>query len=408
MIRFTTAGESHGKGLVAILEGIPAGLPLVVDDVNHDLRRRMQGYGRGARMKIEADAVEFISGVRAGETLGSPIALHIANKDWDNWVDVMAPEPDTDQGARRRRRLVRPRPGHADMVGVLKYDRADARDILERASARETAARVACGAVCRKLLSHFDVEIGSHVVALGSVTANVPDPLPTPLNAAADLSPTRCLDQQATEAMIREVDAAKKDGDTLGGIVEVIARGVVVGLGSHVSWDRKLDGRLAAALMSIPAAKGVEIGLGFEVAGRRGSEAHDEIAWDGPASSGGVLRSSNRAGGVEGGITTGQPLVIRLAKKPISTLMRPLDTINIETGETAKAQSERSDVTAVPAIGVIAEAMVAVVLADAMLEKFGGDTLDDLRQAYDAYLRRLKKRWDELRGGGGGAGGAAE
>lgn len=402
MIRFTTAGESHGKGLVAILEGIPAGMPLVVEDVNHDLQRRMQGYGRGARMKIEADAVEFVSGVRAGETLGSPIALHIANKDWDNWVDVMAPEPDTDQDARRRRRLVRPRPGHADLVGVLKYDRADARDILERASARETAARVACGAVCRKLLSQFDVEIGSHVVALGSVSANVPDPLPTPLNDAADQSATRCLDQQATEAMIREIDAAKKDGDTLGGIVEVIARGVVVGLGSHVSWDRKLDGRLAAALMSIPAAKGVEIGLGFEVARRRGSEAHDEIGWDGPARSGGVLRSSNRAGGVEGGITTGQPLVMRVAKKPISTLMRPrpLDTINIETGETAKAQSERSDVTAVPAIGVIAEAMVAVVLADAMLEKLGGDTLDDLRQAYDAYLRRLKKRWDELRGGG--------
>ena len=405
MIRFTTAGESHGKGLVAILEGIPAGLPLVVDDVNRDLQRRMQGYGRGARMKIEADAVEFISGVRAGETLGSPIALHIANKDWDNWVDVMASEPDTDPDARRRRRLVRPRPGHADLVGVLKYDRADARDILERASARETAARVACGAVCRKLLSHFDVEIGSHVVALGSVSANVPDPLPTPLNDAADKSPTRCLDQQATEAMIREIDAAKKDGDTLGGIVEVIARGVVVGLGSHVSWDRKLDGRLAAALMSIPAAKGGEIGLGFEVARRRGSEAHDEIGWDGPASSGGVLRSSNRAGGVEGGITTGQPLVMRVAKKPISTLMRPLDTINIETGETAKAQSERSDVTAVPAIGVIAEAMVAIVLADAMLEKFGGDTLDDLRQAYDAYLRRLKRRWDELRGVGE-AGGA--
>ncbi len=404
MIRFTTAGESHGKGLVAILEGIPAGLPLVVDDVNRDLRRRMQGYGRGARMKIEADAVEFISGVRAGETLGSPIALHIANKDWDNWVDVMASEPDTDPDARRRRRLVRPRPGHADLVGVLKYDRADARDILERASARETAARVACGAVCRKLLSHFDVEIGSHVVALGSVSANVPDQLPTPLNDSADQSPTRCLDQQATEAMIREIDAAKKDGDTLGGIVEVIARGVVVGLGSHVSWDRKLDGRLAAALMSIPAAKGVEIGLGFEVARRRGSEAHDEIGWDGPARAGGVLRSSNRAGGLEGGITTGQPLVMRVAKKPISTLMRPLDTINIETGETAKAQSERSDVTAVPAIGVIAEAMVAIVLADAMLEKFGGDTLDDLRQAYDAYLLRLRRRWDELRGGGKGGG----
>jgi chorismate synthase len=352
---------------VAILEGIPAGLPLVVEDVNHDLQRRMQGYGRGARMKIEADAVEFISGVRAGETLGSPIALFIANRDWDNWVDVMAPEPDADGGTGRRRRLTRPRPGHADMVGVLKYDRADARDILERASARETAARVACGAVCRKLLATLDVEIGSHVVELGSVEAATPDPLPTPLNEAADQSPTRCLDPEATEAMIAEIDAAKESGDTLGGIVEVIARGVVVGVGSHVSWDRKLDGKLAGALMSIPAAKGVEIGLGFDAARRRGSEAHDEIGWNGPAQTGGVLRSTNRSGGVEGGITTGQPLVIRVAKKPISTLMRPLDTVNLETGESAKAQSERSDITAVPAFGVIAEAMVAIVLADAMV-----------------------------------------
>ena len=401
MIRFTTAGESHGKALVAILEGVPAGLSLVTEDVNRDLKRRMQGYGRGSRMKIESDAVEFISGVRAGETLGSPIALHIANKDWANWVDVMDPAPNPDGDNTRRRRLTRPRPGHADMVGVLKYDRADARDILERASARETAARVACGAVCRKLLSEFGVEIGSHVVELGSVKAEVPDPLPTPLNDAADQSDTRCLDPNATESMKKEIDAAKKDGDTLGGIVEVIARGVIVGLGSHVSWDRKLDGRLAGALMSIPAAKGVEIGLGFAVARRRGSQAHDEIGWDGPAITGGVLRSSNRAGGVEGGITTGQPLVIRVAKKPISTLMRPLDTVNIETGETAKAQSERSDVTAVPAIGVIAEAMVALVLADALVEKLGGDTLQDLRKAHDAYVERLKRRWDELRSGGG-------
>ncbi len=402
MIRFSTAGESHGKGLVAILEGIPAGLPLVVEDVNHDLQRRMQGYGRGARMKIEADAVEFISGVRAGETLGSPIALFIANRDWDNWVDVMAPEPDADGGTGRRRRLTRPRPGHADMVGVLKYDRADARDILERASARETAARVACGAVCRKLLATLDVEIGSHVVELGSVEAATPDPLPTPLNEAADQSPTRCLDPKATEAMIAEIDAAKESGDTLGGIAEVIARGVVVGVGSHVSWDRKLDGKLAGALMSIPAAKGVEIGLGFDAARRRGSEAHDEIGWDGPAQTGGVLRSTNRSGGVEGGITTGQPLVIRVAKKPISTLMRPLDTVNLETGESAKAQSERSDITAVPAFGVIAEAMVAIVLADAMVEKLGGDTLDDFRRAYEGYLGRLGRRWEELRGGAGG------
>ncbi|MCZ6915302.1 MAG: chorismate synthase [Gemmatimonadetes bacterium] len=396
MIRFTTAGESHGKGLVAILEGIPAGLPLVADDVNRELRRRMQGYGRGARMKIEADAVEFLAGVRAGETLGSPIALFIANKDWENWTDVMAAEPDGDAESRRRRRLTRPRPGHADMVGILKYDRTDARDILERASARETAARVACGAVCRVLLEQFGVEIGSHVVQLGPVAVQPPDPLPTPLNAAADKSKTRCLDQAATSAMVKAIDAAKKDGDTLGGVVEVVARGVVVGLGSHVSWDRKLDGRLAGALMSIPAAKGVEIGLGFAGASRLGSQAHDEIAWGGPAASGGVARASNRAGGLEGGITTGEPVVVRVAKKPISTLMRPLDTVNIETGEAAKAQSERSDVTAVPALGVIAEAMVAIVLADAMLEKFGGDTLADLSGAYEAYLGRLRARWEAL------------
>ena len=401
MIRFTTAGESHGKGLVAILEGIPAGLPLVAEDVNRELRRRMQGYGRGARMKIEADAVEFLSGVRAGETLGSPIALFIANKDWDNWTDVMAAEPDLDPESRRRRRLTRPRPGHADMVGILKYDRADARDILERASARETAARVACGAVCRALLAQFGVEIGSHVVQLGPVAAEPPDPLPTPLNAAADESDTRCLDEAATHAMVKAIDAAKKDGDTLGGTVEIVARGLVVGLGSHVSWDRKLDGRLAGALMSIPAAKGVEIGLGFAGASRPGSEAHDEIAWGGPASTGSVARASNRAGGLEGGITTGQPLVVRVAKKPISTLMRPLDTVNIETGEAAKAQAERSDVTAVPALGVIAEAMVALVLADAMTEKFGGDTLADLSAAYEAYLGRLSARWEALQGDSG-------
>ena len=398
MIRFTTAGESHGKGLVAVLEGIPAGLPLVAEDVNRELRRRMQGYGRGARMKIEADAVEFLSGVRAGETLGSPIALLIANKDWDNWVDIMAAEPDADSARSRRRRVTRPRPGHADMVGILKYDRADARDILERASARETAARVACGAVCRVLLAQFGVEVGSHVVRLGSVVAEVADSLPTPLNAAADQSLTRCLDAAATRAMVKIIDAAKRDGDTLGGIVEVVARGVVVGLGSHVSWDRKLDGRLAGALMSIPAAKGVEIGLGFEVASRPGSEAHDEIAWGGPVASGNVARASNRAGGIEGGITTGQPVVVRVAKKPISTLMRPLETVNIETGEPAKAQSERSDVTAVPALGVIAEAMVAIVLADAMVEKFGGDTMGDLSGAYEAYLGRIRARWEALQG----------
>ncbi len=392
-IRFTTAGESHGKCLVATLEGVPAGLTLLRDDVNADLRRRMMGYGRGARMKIESDSVEFLSGVRAGETLGSPLCMQILNRDWDNWADVMSPDPDLPQAAPRRRRLTRPRPGHVDMVGILKYDRTDARDILERASARETAARVACGAVCRQLLKVLDVEIGSHVVELGSVRANVPSELPVPLNASADISETRCLDPVATQSMIQEIDHAKSTGNTLGGIVEIVVRGVVVGLGSHVSWDRKLDGRLAQSLMSIPAIKGVEIGLGFEGARRPGSEVHDEMQWGGRPRSGGVARTSNRAGGLEGGVTTGEPIVLRAAKKPISTLMRPLNTVNVETGEAAKAQSERSDTTAVPAVGVIAEAMAAIVLADACLEKFGGDTMADLIVAYRAYVDRISNRW---------------
>lgn len=391
-IRFVTAGESHGKALVAILEGIPAGLRLVVDDVNDDLKRRMMGYGRGARMKIESDKVEFLSGVRAGETLGTPICMQIVNKDWDNWTDIMSAEPDPPSSPRRRRRVARPRPGHADMVGLLKYDRTDARDILERASARETAARVACGAVCRRLLAELGVEIGSHVVELGPVVATLPELLLEPLNPVADQSETRCLDPDATTEMIRIIDEAKRQGDTLGGIFEVVARGLVAGLGSHVSWDRKLDGRLARALMSIQAIKGVEIGLGFEGARRHGSSAHDEISWGGPGRCGGVSRATNRAGGLEGGITTGEPLVLRAAKKPISTLMRPLETVNVDTGEAAKAQSERSDVTAVPAAAVIGESMVSLVLADAVLEKFGGDTIDDLRAAHEHYLGRISNR----------------
>lgn len=390
-IRFTTAGESHGKALVAIIEGIPAGLSLVADDVNRDLRRRMMGYGRGARMKIESDQVEFLSGVRAGETLGTPICMQIVNRDWENWVDVMSAEPDPPSAARRRRRVVRPRPGHADMVGLLKYNRSDARDILERASARETAARVACGAVCRKFLASLDVELGSHVVELGPVVATIPEPLPVPLNEFADQSLTRCLDVDATSRMVEEVDNAKASGDTLGGIFEVVARGLVAGLGSHVSWDRKLDGRLAQALMSIQAVKGVEIGLGFNGARRHGSSAHDEISWGGHERTGNIARATNRAGGLEGGMTTGEPLVLRAAKKPISTLMRPLDTVNMETGEPAKAQSERSDVTAVPAAAVIGESMVALVLADAVLEKFGGDSMRDVFVAFEHYVDRLSQ-----------------
>jgi chorismate synthase len=382
--RFTTAGESHGRGLAAILEGMPAGLPVTAQRVNAELKRRMGGYGRGARMKIEADQIEWLAGVRAGETLGSPIAMLVWNRDWEHWQDVMAAEADV-PGAERRRQVTRPRPGHADLTGVLKYDRRDARDILERASARETVARVACGAVCKLLLEQFGIEVGSHVVELGGVTARAPEPLPVPLNAAADASVVRCLDAAAEEEMIRRIDAAKAAGDTLGGVVAVVALGVPVGLGSHVSWDRKLDGRLARALMSIPAVKGVELGIGFEAARRKGSEVHDEIL---P----GLARASNRAGGTEGGMTTGEPLVARVAMKPISTLMSPLRTVDLATGGPAQAQSERSDVTAVPAMGVIAEAMLALVLAEAMLEKFGGDALGEMKRNFEGYQAQVRAR----------------
>jgi chorismate synthase len=399
-LRFVTAGESHGKALVIIVEGLPAGLPVSAEQVNRELGRRMQGYGRGARMKIERDRIEWLAGVRAGETLGSPVAMLLPNLDWDNWADVMAAEGTP--GDVRRRRVTRPRPGHADLVGVLKYDRLDARDILERASARETAARVAAGALARRLLEEFGVEIGSHVVSLGGIAVKPPSPLPSPLNEASDQSEVRVLDPAAEAGIIARIDAAKKAGDTLGGEIEVVARGVVLGLGSHTSWDRKLDGRLAGMLMSIPAVKGVEIGMGFTAARRPGSEVHDPIEADvggtpvsGPR--GGFRRQSNNAGGLEGGMTTGEPLVVRVAMKPISTLMSPLKTVDLRTGGEANAQSERSDVTAVPAMGVIAEALVALVLADAMLEKFGGDSLAELRRNYDGYTAALGGRWAALR-----------
>ncbi len=395
--RFTTAGESHGRGLVGVLEGIPAGLPVSAERINAELKRRMGGYGRGARMKIESDQIEWLAGVRAGETLGSPIAMLVWNRDWEHWQDVMAPEADA-PATERRRQVTRPRPGHADLAGSLKYDRQDARDILERASARETVARVACGAVCKLLLEQFGIEIGSHVVELGGVRAGVgaqhgevgaqhaaPLQVPRSLNAAADASPVRCLDPDAEREMISRIDAAKAAGDTLGGVVEVIALGLPVGLGSHVSWDAKLDGRLAQALMSIPAVKGVELGLGFEAARRKGSEVHDEIL---P----GLSRASNRAGGTEGGMTTGEPLVARVAMKPISTLMSPLRTVDLKTGGPAQAQSERSDVTAVPAMGVIAEAMVSLVLAQALLEKFGGDALSETKRNFEGYVAQVRAR----------------
>jgi len=393
-LRFTTAGESHGPALVSILEGLPAGVPLLADDVNGELARRQQGYGRGRRMQIETDRIEWLSGVRGGESIGSPIAMMIRNSDWKNWVEIMdpAPRPDDDTGPRKRH-VTRVRPGHADLTGVLKYDRTDARDILERASARETTARVAAGAVCRVLLREVGVQIGSHLVHLGGLDAARPDVLPEDLNAAADMSPLRTLDPHAEAAMIARIDEAKRAGNTLGGICEVVVTGLPVGLGSHVSWDRRLDGRLGQAMLSIPAVKGVEIGLGFETARRTGAEVHDEIeAAPGNTRTGHVRRRSNRAGGTEGGMTTGEPLVIRVAMKPISTLMRPLATVDVATGEAAQAVAERSDVTAVPAMGVIAEAMAAFVLADALLEKVGGDSLGEVQRNLRAYLARLDER----------------
>ena len=401
-LRFLTAGESHGKALVAIVEGLPAGLSVVAEQVDQELARRMMGYGRGARMKIERDRIEWLSGVRAGETLGTPVAMLIHNRDWANWEEVMAAEGTP--GDVRRRRLTRPRPGHADLVGVLKYDRQDARDILERASARETAARVAAGALARRLLEEFGVEIGSHIVSLGGIQVPPVASLPVPLNPAADNSEIRVLDRTIEAEIIRRIDQAKKDGDTLGGEAQVVVRGLPVGLGSHVHWDRKLDGRLAGALMSIPAVKAVEIGMGFEAARRPGSEVHDPIDADAvpgtnapdPALRGGFRRRSNNAGGLEGGVTTGEPLVIRVGMKPISTLMSPLPTVDLTTGKAANAQSERSDVTAVPAMGVIAEGLTALVLADAFLEKFGGDSLGEIRRNFAAYLQTLAARWGAL------------
>ena len=413
ILRFTTAGESHGPALVSILEGMPAGVPLVADDVNVELARRQQGYGRGRRMQIEKDAVEFLSGVRAGETIGSPIAMLIHNRDWKNWSEIMHSALTEEEsrnasivddssraaagGSRRapvrKRAVTRVRPGHADLSGLLKYDRADARDILERASARETTARVAAAAICKRLLREFGVSIVSHVIHLGGIDARRPETMPNDINAAADASPLRTLDPDAEQAMIAKIDVVKREGNTLGGICEIICFGLPVGLGSHVSWDRKLDGRLGAAMMSIPAVKAVEIGLGFEMSRRTGAEVHDEIEPNANRPlTGNVRRRTNRAGGLEGGITTGEPLVLNVGMKPISTLMRPLATVDVSTGEPAAAVAERSDVTAVPAMGVIAEGMAALVLADAFLEKFGGDSLAETRRNYDGYLSYLQSR----------------
>ena len=393
-ITFHTAGESHGKGLVAIIEGVPAGLPLKVEeDVDRDLARRQGGYGRGRRMQIEKDRVELLSGVRLGETLGSPIAFVIRNRDWENWTVAMAHEPPpADGNPKALRSHYLPRPGHADLVGALKYDRRDVRDILERASARETAARVACGAVAKRLLAEVGVSIGSHVTEIGPVRAEAVE-LPEDLNGRSDPNPVRCLDETAAQAMMTEIDAAKERGDTLGGVFEVVATGVPVGLGSYVSWDRKLDGRLAAAVMSIQAVKGVELGFGFEGSRTPGSGVHDPIVReDERREGGGFGRASNRAGGLEGGVTTGQPLVVRGAMKPISTLRKRLPSVDLRDGSVGDAAVERSDVCAVPAAAVVGEAMVALVLADALLEKVGGDSLGEVQRNLRGYLDHLRDR----------------
>jgi len=389
MLRWLTAGESHGRALVAVCEGLPAGIEVTTADLAAALARRRAGYGRGARMKFEQDEIELTGGVRHGLTLGGPVAIRVGNTEWPKWETVMAADPVPAEALADQARnapLTRPRPGHADLAGMQKYGHDDARPVLERASARETAARVALGELARRLLRQvLGAEVLSHVVALGSVRA--PEGLvPGPDDLAMiDADPVRCLDPAASAAMQAEVDAARSDGDTLGGVVEVVVHGLPPGLGSHVHWDRRLDGRLAGALMSIQAIKGVEVGDGFETAARRGSAAHDEIEGSGE----GIRRRTNRAGGIEGGMSTGEPLRLRAAMKPISTVPRALATVDVRTGEPARAINQRSDVTAVPAAGVVAEAMVALVLAEAVLEKFGGDSVAETTRNADAYLKAL-------------------
>ena len=387
MFRFTTAGESHGRALVAILEGLPAGLAIDIAGINRELERRQWGYGRGGRMKIEHDEVQLLSGVRHGLSLGSPVALMIQNRDWDNWAEVM------DVGGaelpqEKSRRVSRPRPGHADLAGGLKFGARDLRNILERASARETAARVACGALAKQLLTVFGIEIRSHVIQLGGV----PDkPLQLPwseISAIHDDAPLRCADAEAQKQMVQLIDEKREAGDTLGGIFEVVARGVVPGVGSHTAWDLKLDGRLAQAIMSIPAVKAVSIGAGTEASSLPGSEVHDEIGYNEETKE--FIRDTNRAGGLEGGITNGEEIRIRGHLKPLSTLRRPLRSVDIDTKKEESAAFERSDITAVPAAGVIGEAMVALTLAAAMREKFGGDSIGEMKQNFEGFREQLR------------------
>ncbi len=388
MLRWLTAGESHGPELVAILEGMPAGVPVLPEDIQDDLRRRTLGYGRGARQKFEQDELDISGGIRFGETTGAPVALRIGNTEWPRWVDVMSATPVDPETLPKGRGawLTRPRPGHADLVGMQKYGFPEARNILERASARETAARVALGAVARAFLGELGIRLVSHTTAIETV--RVPDgaPLPGPDDVAAlDADPLRCFDAATSAAMVARIDRAHDDGDTLGGVVEVLAYGVPPGLGSHVHWDRRLDARLAAAIMGIQAIKGVEIGDGFATAARPGSAAHDELV----GTDAGIDRLTDRAGGTEGGMSTGTVLRVSAAMKPISTVPHALRTVDVATGEPAQAHHQRSDVCAVPAAGVVAEAMVALVLADAVLEKFGGDAVAETRRNLEAYLAAI-------------------
>jgi chorismate synthase len=374
VLRFLTAGESHGPALTVIMDGLPAGVPVEREAIDAELRRRQGGYGRGGRMKIEGDRVVVLGGVRHGRTLGSPVSLLVNNQDHENWKDVMSPDPQGDE-ARERRRLRYPRPGHADLAGALKYGTRDLRNVLERASARETTARVAAGALARALLRAAGIEVRSHVLRIGKAALQATAPLPWEALADIDASPVRCADARVAEEMVAEIDGARKDGDTVGGSAEVVARGVPAGLGSFAEWDRRLDGRIAQALMSIHAVKAVALGEGFAGADTRGHAFHDEILW---SAAGGIERPTNRAGGLEGGVTNGEEIRATLVVKPIPTLQMPLRSIDLATREPQKASFERSDTCVVPAAGVVAEAMLALVLADAVIEKIGGDSLDEL------------------------------
>jgi len=385
MLRYLNGGESHGKLLLAVIEGMPAGVPVTQEAVNEDLARRQKGYGRGGRMKIEQDRVEIVSGVRKGMTLGSPIGLQITNKDWKNWQEIMAVEP----GDPATQRVVtKPRPGHADLVGAIKYGHTDIRNVLEKASARETAIRVAVGAVAKALLSPFRITIVSHVREIGGIQADTARMTTEAIRSASEASEVRCADAAAAEKMIAKIREAKEKGDTLGGVFEVIVENVPIGLGSYSQWDRRLGARLAFALMSIQAMKGVEVGMGFEAARRFGSEVHDEIFYDEARET--FYRKTNNAGGLEGGVTNGEPIVLRVAMKPISTLYSPLKSVDIKTKEPFEATVERSDICTVPAAGVIGEAIVAFEIAAAMAEKFGGDSLTEMKRNYDGYMGYVK------------------